>query len=100
MRNSMGFGYKEYSFSNSVYIHSQNLASSMCLEFNIEYYGIFQILRFQTPLADTQSELTLNTFTITLITKKLTFISYSWDVLLKHQIILKYFLKYRFFTDM
>ena len=57
MQNSMGFGYKEYSFSNNVYIHSPNLAGSMCLEFNIEYYGIFQILRFQTPLADTQSKL-------------------------------------------
>ena len=56
MHNSMVFEYKEYSFSHSIYIHSQNLASSMCLEFNIKYYGIFQILRFQTPLADTQSE--------------------------------------------
>ena len=60
MQNSMGFGYKEYSFSNSVYIHSQNLASSMCLEFNIEYYGIFQILRFQTPLANTQSKIEIH----------------------------------------
>ena len=51
-----GFCNKEYSFSSSVHIHSPNLASSMCLEFNKEYYGIFQILRFQTPLADIQSK--------------------------------------------